>query len=82
MLVGAAAERDLVELLAILLDAQDADVADVMMAARVDAARDVDVQPPMVARERRIAEAAASAPAPPGSSAHWRGCNSRAPGRR
>src|SRR5580700_7194205 len=40
--VGRAAERDLIELLAVLLNAQNANVADVMMAARVDAAGNVD----------------------------------------
>src|SRR5580658_6147800 len=44
VLVGAAAERDLEELLAVLLDAEQPDVADMMMAAGVDATRDVDVQ--------------------------------------
>src|SRR3981189_2131601 len=34
------------DFLAILLDAEETDVADVMMAAGVEAARDVDVQPP------------------------------------
>ena len=41
---GGAAERDLVELLALLVDAEDADVADVVMAAGVDAAGDLDLQ--------------------------------------
>ena len=60
LLVGAAAERDLVEFLAVLLDAEQADVADVMMAAGVDAAGNVDVQPPEVcarasrSRKRRV----------------------------
>src|SRR4051794_22337395 len=44
-LVGAAADGDLVDLLAVLLDAEDADVTDMVMAAGVDAAGDVDVQP-------------------------------------
>jgi hypothetical protein len=44
VLVGAAAERDLVELLALLVDAEDADVADVVVAAGVDAAGDLDLQ--------------------------------------
>ena len=57
LLVGAAADGDLVELLAVLLDAENADVADVMMAAGVDAAGDVDVQLAEVAREVEIAEA-------------------------
>jgi hypothetical protein len=37
VLVGTAAERDLVELLAPLIDAEDADVANVMVATGVDA---------------------------------------------
>ena len=46
VLVGTAADRDLVKFLAVLLDAENADVADMVMAAGVDAAGDVDVQPP------------------------------------
>ena len=42
--VLASADRDLIPLLAGLVHAQDADVADVVMAAGVDAARDVQVQ--------------------------------------
>ena len=42
--VLASADRDLIPLLAGLIHAQDADVADVVMAAGVDAARDVQVQ--------------------------------------
>ena len=49
ILVGAAAERDLIELLAVLLDAENADMADMMMAAGIDAAGNVDVQPAEVA---------------------------------
>ena len=59
VLVGAAAERDLIELLAVLLDAENADVADVMMAAGIDAAGNVDVQPAEIARQIEVAEAAA-----------------------
>src|SRR6516225_7903685 len=44
ILVGASADRDLVELLAILFDAENADMADVMMTAGVDAAGDVDME--------------------------------------
>src|SRR5262249_12049550 len=44
VLVGASADRDLVELLAILFDAENADMADMMMAAGVDAAGDVDME--------------------------------------
>src|SRR4029453_4604903 len=42
--VDVTAKADLVELDPVLIDAQDADVADVMMAAGVDAARDLDLQ--------------------------------------
>ena len=41
---GRAAEGDLIELLALLIEAENADMADVVMAAGVDAARDVDLQ--------------------------------------
>src|SRR5882724_7308007 len=44
VLVGAAAEGDLVELGAVLVDAEDADVADMMVAAGIDAAGDLDLQ--------------------------------------
>src|SRR5688572_4571274 len=43
-LVGAAAQRDLVELLAFLVDAEDADMADMVVAAGIDAAGDLDLQ--------------------------------------
>ena len=43
-LVARAAERDLVEFLAFPLDAEDADVAGMVMAAGVDAAGDLDLQ--------------------------------------
>src|SRR3954447_21765633 len=43
ILIGAAADRDLVELLAVFLDTENTDMADVMMAACVDAAGNVDV---------------------------------------
>src|SRR5262249_20889577 len=55
--VGAAAKGNLVELLAIFLDAENADVADVMVAAGIDAAGNVDVQPAKVASKIEIAEA-------------------------
>src|SRR3954452_22085435 len=45
VLVGAAADGDLVDLLAVLLDTENADMADMVMAAGIDAAGDVDVQP-------------------------------------
>ena len=44
VLVGRAAERDLVGLFPCPLEAENADVADVMMAAGVDAAGDLDLQ--------------------------------------
>ena len=44
VLVARAAERDLVELVALLLDAENADVADVVVAAGIDAAGDLDLQ--------------------------------------
>src|SRR5689334_5013136 len=44
VLVGVAAERDLVELLALLVDAEDSDMADMMVAAGVDAAGDLDAE--------------------------------------
>ena len=42
VLVVAAADGDLVELLAVLLDAQNADMADMVVAAGVDAAGNLD----------------------------------------
>src|SRR5215510_6390863 len=45
ILIGLPADRDLEEFLAVLLDAEETDVADVMMAAGIDTAGDVDVQP-------------------------------------
>src|SRR3954471_1566238 len=44
-LVGTAADGDLVDLLTVLLDAENADMTDMVMAAGVDAAGDVDVEP-------------------------------------
>src|ERR1051325_10011839 len=58
VLVGAAANRHLIIFLAVLLDPEDADVADVMLAARVDAAGNVDVQAVEAAREIEVAEPA------------------------
>ncbi len=43
-LVAGAAERDLVEFGTLLLDAEDADMADMVMAAGVDAAGNLDLQ--------------------------------------
>jgi hypothetical protein len=48
-----AAERDLVPLLAVLVDAEDADVAAVVVAAGVDAAADVQVDVADVVAARR-----------------------------
>src|SRR5262249_27855227 len=58
VLVGAAAEGHLVVLLAVFLDAKDADVTDVMVATGIDAPGDIDVQPAEIAREIETAEAA------------------------
>src|ERR1039458_8129393 len=55
-LVSPAADRDLIELFIVLLDAENADVADVMMAAGVDASGNVDVQRAEIAGEVAIAE--------------------------
>src|SRR6516162_621468 len=57
-LVGAAADRHLVVFLAVLLDAEDADMPDVMVTAGIDAAGDVDVQPSEIAGQIEILEAA------------------------
>src|SRR5712692_9195948 len=52
-----AADLDLVPLLAVLVDAEDADVADVMMAAGVHAARDIEVELADVVQVVEIVEA-------------------------
>src|SRR5690606_27345416 len=44
VLVARAAERHLIELLALLLDAEDADMADMVVAAGVDAAGNLELQ--------------------------------------
>src|SRR5581483_7584200 len=44
VLVGAAADGDLIELLAVLIDPQNADMADMMVAAGVDAAGNLDAE--------------------------------------
>src|SRR5512146_853921 len=44
VVAGIAAQRDLIDLLAVLIDAQDADMAEVMMAAGIDAAGHLDVE--------------------------------------
>src|SRR5262245_39558409 len=56
ILVARAAEGDLVELLALALDAKDADVADVVMAAGVDAAGNLDLQVADLALAAEIGE--------------------------
>src|SRR5437867_7248071 len=58
VLVRLAADGHLKELLAVLLDAKEANVADVMMAASIDAARNVDMQPAEALREIEIAKPA------------------------
>src|SRR5215470_1641129 len=55
-LVGTAPEGNLVELLAVLLDAQNANMADMMVAAGVDTARNIDVQPAEIVGKIEIAE--------------------------
>src|SRR5262245_55590281 len=54
VLVGAAAEGDLVELLAVLIDAQDADMAHMMMTAGIDAAGDLDLQLADIEEARQV----------------------------
>src|SRR5579863_6198839 len=56
--IGLAAERDLIKLLAVLLDAENTDMPDVMVPAGIDAARDVDVQPAEIALQVDVVEAA------------------------
>src|SRR5262252_6447096 len=56
--IGTAAKSDLVELLAVLLDSQNPDMADMMVAAGVDAARNVDVKPAKVVSKIEITEPA------------------------
>src|SRR6202011_1922982 len=51
VLVGLAAERDLIKFLAVLLDAKNADMADMVMTAGIDASGNVDVHPAEVARQ-------------------------------
>src|SRR4051812_42849813 len=54
---GRAAERDLVPLLAVLIDAEDADVTDMMVAARIHAARHLDLDVAEVVKEVEVVEA-------------------------
>src|SRR5258708_7859189 len=58
VLVGAAADRHLVIFLAVLLDAENADVPDVMVTAGIDAAGDIDVQPSEIAGQIEVLETA------------------------
>ena len=58
VLVGRAAERDLVEFRALLLDAENADMADMVMAAGIDAAGDLDLQLADLALARRVRRSA------------------------
>ena len=59
VLVGAAAEGDLVEFLALLVDAENADMADMVMAAGIDAAGDLDLELADLALALGIGKAAA-----------------------
>src|SRR5580704_16501633 len=43
---GVAAERDLIDLFTVLIDTKDADMAEVMVAAGIDAAGNLDVERP------------------------------------
>src|SRR5579863_9491795 len=54
--VGRAAEGELVPLLAALLDAEDADVADVMVAAAIHAAGDLDLDLAQVVQVVQVIE--------------------------
>ena len=57
VVLGRAAEGQLVEFLALLIDAEDADVDDVMLAARVHAARHVEVDLADVVQVVEVVEA-------------------------
>src|SRR4051812_19787814 len=54
--VDVAAQAQLVELDAVLVDAQDADVADMVMAAGIDAARDLDLEVADIMLARKLGE--------------------------
>jgi hypothetical protein len=56
----AAAKRELVEFLAFLIDAEDTDMADMMVTAGIDAAADVNLEFADIRGEIRIGEAAIS----------------------
>src|SRR5690606_31996772 len=55
-LVCASAKQDLVEFFAFLVDAKDADMADMVVAARIDATRDIDMQCADLVLEFRVGE--------------------------
>src|SRR5687768_4756275 len=55
---GRAAERDLVIFLALLIEAQDADVADMVVAAGIDATGDIDLERPDLVLARDVGELA------------------------
>src|SRR6516225_3511453 len=57
MLGGVAAERELVIFGAVLLEAENADMANMVMAASIDAARDLDAERADLALARAIGEA-------------------------
>ena len=61
-----AADLDLVPLLAVLVDAEDADVADVVVAAGIHAAGDVEVELADVVQVVEVVEALAGSPAATG----------------
>jgi hypothetical protein len=75
-------KQDLVEFLALLVDAENADVADMVVAAGIDAAGHVDVQRADFFLEFRVGEHRLDFVARPRSSAHWPGCSNRDPGTR
>ena len=77
-----AAERDLVPLLAVLVDAEDADVADVVVAARVHAAGHVELEVADVVAGNRGRRSGAGSPRQSGSTSRWRASRSRRPGSR
>src|SRR5262245_57361540 len=56
ILISLPTDRDLEDFLAVLLDAEEADMADMVMAAGIDAAGDVDVQPAEASGEVEIAK--------------------------
>ena len=77
-----AAQLQLVEFDALLVDAQDADMAGMMMAAGIDAAGDLDLQFADLVLAVQIGEALGDVLRDRESSGHWPGRNSPGPGRR